>query len=91
MAAMKQRKGQQQSYCNWLAFGLEKKFQVSSFKVLCHCYSVPHLVILFADWVITTLRVIIFAGTKFHRMFIHCIKLPRKFEEKRFYPAQKNW
>ena len=60
--------------------------------ILCHVLSIPHLVIHihFANWVITTLREIIFWGTKFSGMFIHSIKLPRKYRGKKFYPAQKN-
>ena len=57
--------------------------------ILCHCYSVPHLVVLFANWVITTLRVITFAGTKFHRMFIRYIKLPRKYQGQKIRSSSK--
>ena len=56
---------------------------------LFYCYSVPHLEILFTNWVITTLRVIIFAGTKFHPMFICYIKFPRKCRGKKIQSSSK--
>ena len=57
--------------------------------ILCHCYSISHLVIIFANWVITTLRVIIFVGTEFRGMFIRCIKLPRKCRGKKVRSSSK--
>ena len=67
---------------------MEKKFPKDIF---CHSYSIPHLVIHFANWMIATLRKIIFGGTKFRGMFIRCIKLPRKYRRKKFDPARKIW
>ena len=46
--------------------------------ILCRFYLIPHLVIQFAIWVITALREMILAGTKFHGMFMCCIKLSRR-------------
>ena len=58
--------------------------------ILCHSYSISHLVIYFANLVITTLREIIFAGTKFRGMFIHCIKYRENIEERKFDQLKKN-
>ena len=58
--------------------------------ILCHSYSTPHLVIHFANLVITTLREIIFKGTKFRGMFICCIKLSHKYRRKKVRSSSKN-
>ena len=57
--------------------------------ILYHCYSVPHLVILFANWVITTLRAIIFAELNFKECLSAVLSYRKNIEEKKFDPAQK--
>ena len=56
--------------------------------ILCHSYSTAHLVIHFANLVITTLREIIFRGTKFRG--IRCIKLPHKYRGRKVRSSSKN-
>ena len=58
---------------------------------LFHCYSIPHLEILFTNWVITTLRVIIFAELNFTECLSAILSFRENVEEKKFNPAQKNW
>ena len=57
--------------------------------ILCHSYSTPHLVIHFANLVITTLREIIFKGTNFAESAVLSYRI--NIEEKKFDPAQKIW
>ena len=58
-------------------------------RTLNHFYSIPHIVISFANFLISTLKEIIFAGTKFCGMFFGCIKLLQKYRGKKVWFNQK--